>query len=125
MKEQKFEELRLSCEMWLKPLNMREIHQIKSQMKLSGTCEWIWSHDALKLWAGTQSTTAKDRLLCVSGKSGCGKSILASSIVENLRQQGQRTMFFSFSGTDASRQTLNSLVRSFMWQILQDLLQET
>src|SRR5688572_19363466 len=111
--------------MWLKPPNMREVHQDKSQMKLSGTCEWIWSHDALKHWADIQNVATKDRLLCISGKSGCGKSILAASIVENLRQQGRHTMFFSFSGTDASRQSLDSLVRSCVWQLLQDMLNET
>lgn len=50
--------------------------------------------------------------------------MLASSIVEVLQSQQQHVLFFSFSGTDASRQTLDALVRASLWQLLQEIAYE-
>lgn len=114
------EEVRLKCQYWLNPANMKQVQESRFSMKLDGTCEWFWSHETVKLWTAEEGPASRDQLLCVSGKSGCGKSILASSVVEALRQRHQRAIFFSFSGTDASRATLDDLVRSLLWQVLDD-----
>jgi hypothetical protein len=60
------------------------------------------------------------RLLQISGVPGCGKSILASAMVQSLRDEKQQVLYFSFSGLDSTRQTHEHLVRSFLWQSLQD-----
>ena len=61
-----------------------------------------------------------NRILHISGSPGCGKSILASSIVDSMKRRGNRVFFFSFSGTDASRQALDSLVQSLLWQLFKE-----
>jgi tetratricopeptide (TPR) repeat protein len=119
------EDVRLKCQFWLRPANMNQVQESRFSMKLEGTCEWFWSHQSVKVWTTEQGPASRDRLLCVSGKSGCGKSILASSVVKVLRERHQRAIFFSFSGTDASRATLDDLVRSLLWQVLDDPDEET
>src|ERR1700739_3196099 len=35
------QDLKMRCEAWLKPANMKAIHHFQVQAKLQGTCEWI------------------------------------------------------------------------------------
>ena len=113
------EDQKLSYERWLKPADMKSIHLQQLQTKLDGTCLWIGSHEAFVRWATPQCSAIEDRLLVISGSHGCGKSILASSIVENLEETGHQTLFFAFSNLDGSRQTAAALPRTFLWQLLQ------
>jgi len=71
-------------------------------------------------WNEPSSLSGSDRLLCIYGTHGCGKSVLASSIVKGLKSKQQQTLFFSFSGTDGKRQTVDSLVRTILWQLLEE-----
>jgi tetratricopeptide (TPR) repeat protein len=111
------ENAKIQLDSWLKPPNVRAIHQSQVLVRLPGTCNWIWQNSTFKQWMQLSPSSASNRLLGISGTHGCGKSVLASSIVEGLEQQ---TLFFSFSGTDTGRQSFDSLVRSFIWQLLQD-----
>lgn len=56
-------------------------------------------------WKTTQSSTAKERMLRISGTHGCGKSVLASALVQSLEAEGKLVKLVSFSSTDADRQT--------------------
>ncbi|KAF7503591.1 hypothetical protein GJ744_003574 [Endocarpon pusillum] len=114
-------DMKLKYEQWLKPSNVREVYQHLLSSKLYGTCNWIWAHPTFVKWNNLSNSTASDQLLCIHGTNGCGKSVLASSIVEALNSQQQHVFFFSFSGTDASRQTLDALVRALLWQLLQEI----
>lgn len=97
---------------------MREAHQRKLQARVPNTCEWILSHPVFVQWDTSESEDATDRFLFISGKSGCGKSILASSVTEALKQQGKQTMYFYFSGLERSQQDADSLVRWFLLDAL-------
>ncbi|KAF8535317.1 hypothetical protein BDD12DRAFT_893306 [Trichophaea hybrida] len=48
---------------------------------LAGTCEWFLGNYKVKNWMNASHIT---RLLWVSGKPGCGKSIMASQLIQNL-----------------------------------------
>ncbi|UKZ51240.1 hypothetical protein TrVGV298_004998 [Trichoderma virens] len=99
--------------------NMREAHQRKVQAKVPQTCEWILSHPTFLQWETSKSQDAIDRFLFISGKSGCGKSVLASSVTEALKQRGMRTMYFYFSGLERSQQDADNLVRWLLLDTLQ------
>lgn len=116
--------LKIQCEGWLKPPNVRAIHQSQVQAKLHGTCGWIWLNPTFKEWSEPSPSHASDRFLCISGTHGCGKSVLASSIVDDLQKRDQQTLFFSFSGTDTGRQSFDCFIRSFLWQLLQSTIDE-
>ncbi|KUJ10932.1 uncharacterized protein LY89DRAFT_787259 [Mollisia scopiformis] len=60
-----------------------------------------------------------DRLLCIYGVHGSGKSVLASSIVSGLKDRQQKTLFFSFSGLESTRKSVEHLLRTILWQLIQ------
>ena len=98
----------------------RAIHDIQRQSRLEGTCEWIWANPGFMQLSTRSSQQASDRILCDYGPPGCRKSVLASSIEEGFRKKQFTTLFYSFSGMDADRQSINGLIRNFLWQLLQD-----
>ncbi|KAL7943569.1 hypothetical protein V8C42DRAFT_110893 [Trichoderma barbatum] len=99
--------------------NMRECHQRKIQAKAPDTCDWILSHPTFIQWETLQSEDYTSRFLFISGKSGCGKSILTSSVIEELKQQGKQTLYFYFSGLERSQQDSDNLVRWLLLDALQ------
>jgi hypothetical protein len=114
------QDLKMRCEAWLKPANMKAVRHFQAQAKLQGTCEWIWTNNTFQEWNASSPQAALDRILAIHGIHGCGKTVLASSVISGFDKQGQRWLFFSFSGTDATRRSTDSLVRSFIWQLLRD-----
>ncbi|KAH0563134.1 hypothetical protein GP486_002303 [Trichoglossum hirsutum] len=100
----------MGCKSWLRPLDVGSMYQTK----LPGTCDWIWTDPTFMKW---NQPSSSDRLLCIYGTHGCGKSVLASSIVERLKSHQSQTLFFYFSGTDDSQRKLDSLVRTLLWQL--------
>ena len=113
------EELRIQCERWLKPSDVKPIHLHQVQARLNGTCEWITSNVVFENWVKPESLTTRDRLLVISGSHGSGKSILASSIVVRLEKAQQHPLFFAFSSSDGNRKTSESLIRTLLRQVLQ------
>ncbi|CAH0022634.1 unnamed protein product [Clonostachys rhizophaga] len=118
MQAQNAENMRSRCDTWLNPANMLGVHQARSRTRVTGTCEWLLSSQAYDSWVRTESDLAEDRLLSILGKGGCGKSILSSYIVDKTQEGHGITIYFSFSGADAPRQTLQSLVRSLVSQLV-------
>src|SRR5579862_8762016 len=112
--------LKHRCQAWLKPLpNVRDFHERRLKTKLHGTCDWIWAHPAFIKWDESPSLSAPDRLLCIYGTHGSGKTVLASSIIEGFKAKQLQTLFFYFSGTDPCLQSLGDLVRTLLWQLLE------
>ena len=118
--QRQHEELKLQCERWLKPANVKHVHLHQIRAKLDGTCDWIASNNIFERWVKPEPSTSRDRFLVISGIHGCGKSVLASSIVARLEKAKQHTLFFSFSSSDGSRQTSENLIRTLLWQLLQE-----
>ncbi|KAF4444534.1 Tetratricopeptide-like helical [Fusarium austroafricanum] len=89
--------------------------------KTPKTCDWVWSHPMFLDWVH-HSSVAPDanlnRILCVYGTKGCGKSVLVKSIAEEFRGRGEVILHFSFwAGSEAQRK-LYDLLRTVTWQIL-------
>ena len=118
--QRQHEELKLQCERWLKPANVKHLHLHQVRVKLDGTCDWIASNNFFKRWVKSGPSPSRDRFLVISGTHGCGKSVLASSVVARLEKAKQHTLFFSFSSSDGSRQTSENLIRTLLWQLLQE-----
>ncbi|PMD45533.1 hypothetical protein L207DRAFT_257269 [Hyaloscypha variabilis F] len=118
--ESRQEAQKFRCQSWLEPPNVRDFHQLQVHTKLRGTCDWIKWNPAFVKWIEPSSLSASDRLLSISGTHGCGKTILASSIIEDLKSKQLQTIFFYFSGNMESLKGLNGIVRTFLWQFLED-----
>ena len=112
------QELKIQCEMWLKPADVKHVHLHQVSVRLDGTCNWIASNGAFRRWAESGLMTVHDRLLVISGTHGCGKSVLASSIVVRLNEDDRYTLFFAFSSSDGSRQNFGDVVKALIWQLL-------
>jgi hypothetical protein len=82
--------------------------------------------------------TRSNSFLWLHGKPGCGKTILSSSIVEDLAESGsysQGLLYFYFDFIDPGKRTLEKMVRSLItqlcykredaWKLLDSLLSES
>lgn len=111
------DDVKIKFEAWLRPANFREKYSIQLEKRLTGTCDWVFNHNSFQEWLnGSTSASSLDRLLCISGLHGCGKSVMAASIGEHLKSQGHPVLYFPFSATDMSQQSLDDLARCFLWQ---------
>ncbi|KAI0111191.1 hypothetical protein GGR51DRAFT_509224 [Nemania sp. FL0031] len=91
--------------------------------RLQGTCEWIWSHPVFCQWqkgpAGTSPVGHEHRLLCIYGPKGCGKSVLAASIVGKLKVPFNSAVGFSFWAGSHNQQKLLAFLCTFLWHLIQ------
>ncbi|KAF5703328.1 tetratricopeptide-like helical [Fusarium mundagurra] len=89
--------------------------------KTPGTCEWIWSQLTFCDWTKASSIMPDsyiERLLCIYGMKGCGKSVLIKSIAQRLGEQGQIALHFSFWSGNENQRKLQDLLRTLVWQTL-------
>ncbi len=89
--------------------------------KLAGTLNWVWSHPALAKLTVENTTEPKDRILCIYGVKGCGKSVLASSIAADLKDRNAVVGFFSFWSGSESQRRITSWLSTLVWQLLEQL----
>lgn len=68
---------------WLAPVNVDEMLDKATQNKIPGTGRWVLD-DALSDWL--QSPDVKKPLIWIIGKSGSGKTVLFSTIIEELNR---------------------------------------
>ncbi|KAF5544001.1 tetratricopeptide-like helical [Fusarium napiforme] len=88
--------------------------------KIPGTCDWIWPHTTFSDWTRGPSNWPESnlhRVLCIYGIKGCGKSVLARSIAQQLRERGQIALHFSFWSSNENQRQLEHLLRTVVWQV--------
>ncbi|KAI0552944.1 hypothetical protein F4679DRAFT_30471 [Xylaria curta] len=92
---------------------------------LQATCEWIWSHPSFCEWqhapAHSSPVGHERRIMCIYGPKGCGKSVLATSLVKKLESPDNIAVCFSFwAGSDDQRKLL-AFLRTFLWHLIQKI----
>ncbi|MCJ1441536.1 MAG: hypothetical protein MMC23_002025 [Stictis urceolatum] len=84
---------------------------------LQGTCAWFFRRDEYACFNGT-SPQSQTQFLWISGKPGCGKSVLAAQIIEDLSKSGNIvTYVFCKTGLE-KRNTPNAILRNLLFQLL-------
>jgi hypothetical protein len=113
--KQELEDEQRKIRMWLKPANLDDEQRRRQKEHVEHTNAWFLALPSFQNWL--KGTT---RLLWAIGKPGCGKSILASSIVDQLHSQGLQPLYFYFNSKLGTRLDAGSLglVRSFLVQIM-------
>ncbi|KAI1208286.1 uncharacterized protein F4807DRAFT_432316 [Annulohypoxylon truncatum] len=95
---------------------------------LSDTCEWIWSHPVFSQWLPTIGIAGHGnfapRMMCIYGTKGCGKSVLAASIVERLKIPDKVAALFSFWASRESQRKLTDFLPTLLWHLLQYISDE-
>ena len=102
---------------WLSPPDPWTNHHSARQRHESGTGAWLLESDSYMRWKA-----GKVEHLWISGKAGCGKTVLCSTVVEDVQQHchtrddlGLGVFYFSFS--DQGKQSCEDLLRSLVVQL--------
>ncbi|KAK5242070.1 hypothetical protein LTS06_011754, partial [Exophiala xenobiotica] len=81
-----------NCHQALKTSTYEDFKDV-NPARVDGTCQWVLSHPQYCQWYDEQH----DGLLWISADPGCGKSVLAKSLVDNeLRNTGEHTVCYFF-----------------------------
>ncbi|KAI9455153.1 hypothetical protein BJY52DRAFT_1172356, partial [Lactarius psammicola] len=108
-------QLRESLRMWQSPPDPSTSHNIASDRQHGGTAEWFIRDGKFGEWKVTGS------LLWIHGKPGSGKSVLCSSIINDITtlcNDGSATMgYFYFDFRDINKQARRNLLSSLLTQL--------
>ncbi|CAG8253715.1 unnamed protein product [Penicillium nalgiovense] len=87
-----------------------EDHKDRNQEAIQGTCEWFTNHPLFQGWRDNTSSC----FLWVSADPGCGKSVLAKSLVDHkIRRSETRIICYFFFKDDHTEQ--KSAVNAFFY----------
>ncbi|CAI7588667.1 unnamed protein product [Penicillium pancosmium] len=86
------------------------------QKRHKGTGEWFLQSDSFKNWLSTPNS-----FLWLHGLPGCGKSVLLSTAVDNIKQFDANAglAYFYFDFKDPSKQNASGMLRSLIVQLLE------
>ena len=109
-----FEQRRLNIERWLSPSDPSANYNKALQQRQEGTGLWFLQTHAYAQWKMQRNST-----LWLYGIPGCGKTILSSTIIEDLVKTlpHERLLYFYFDFSDVHKQTLDNMVRSLINQL--------
>jgi len=100
---------------WLSPPDPSINHNIASKVHHNGTSQWFFQGSTFKQWKTNEC------FLWVHGKPGSGKSVLCSSIIQDittLSDAGCACMaYFYFNFQDIDKQKLGDLLPSLLFQL--------
>ncbi|KAJ9654757.1 hypothetical protein H2198_006275, partial [Neophaeococcomyces mojaviensis] len=82
--------------------------------RVDGTCQWVLSHPQYLQWY----TKAHDDLLWISADPGCGKSVLAKSLVDNeLRNREEHTICYFFFKDNEEQDNIATALCALLHQL--------
>lgn len=99
---------------WLSPSDALISLEKALDHRHQDTCRWLLESDLYRHWR-----TTPDSFLWLYGISGCGKTVLASSVIDQLRSEDQAppTAFFYFDVNGGGRRDLPQMLRSLLFQL--------
>ncbi|KAH8800442.1 nucleoside phosphorylase domain-containing protein [Xylogone sp. PMI_703] len=99
---------------WLQSSNPSMNYDKALEQRQSGTGRWVLEHIKFVRWK-----TQPNSFLWLHGIAGCGKTILSSTILENLQstQYLSSVIYFYFDFNDVGKQSLESMLRSLINQL--------
>ncbi|KAK4119292.1 ankyrin [Parathielavia appendiculata] len=103
---------------WLCNIDPSETHNAARAKHEKGTGDWLVRHnEQFQAWREQPGS-----LLWLHGKAGCGKSILASTVIKHLRKRYSpdpltALAYFYFSFSDAKKQGVDGMLASLVKQL--------
>ncbi|KAG9757778.1 purine and uridine phosphorylase, partial [Aureobasidium melanogenum] len=101
---------------WLSPPDHNTNQTAALTKRHDGTGQWFVKGEVF-----TAFKEGKVPFLWLSGIPGCGKTILSSSIIEDLQHSSLAAsavlLYFYFDFSDVRKQTLDDALRSLLWQL--------
>ena len=113
VRDMSFKQRRGNIERWLSSSDPSTNYNKALQQRQEGTGLWFLQNHAYIQWKMQRNST-----LWLYGMPGCGKTILSSTIIEDLGKTllHQPLLYFYFDFNDIHKQTLDSMVRSLISQ---------
>ncbi|RYP75133.1 hypothetical protein DL771_002594 [Monosporascus sp. 5C6A] len=113
VKDVAFEQRGEKIERWLLPSDPSTNYNKALQQRQKGTGLWFLQNDAFTNWRRQRNS-----FLWLCGIPGSGKTILSSTIVEDLKRSlPDQLLYFYFDFNDTGKQILESMVRSLISQL--------
>lgn len=102
---------------WVGAPDQTPYHAAACQKHEPGTGQWLLESDTYKTWK-----TSSGAHLWLHGKAGCGKTVLCSTLIEDLKlhcasAKDSALAFFYFSFSDANSQSYRKLLASLVQQL--------
>ncbi|KAN0136186.1 hypothetical protein V8E53_006046 [Lactarius tabidus] len=113
--EIKWNQLKQLLRTWLSPADPSTNHNIARKAHHEGTAVWLFQGRVVIEWKTAGS------LLWIHGKPGSGKSVICSSVIQDIMamcEAGSAIMvYFYFDFRDLSKQSCHDLLRSLVFQL--------
>ncbi|KAI9438083.1 hypothetical protein H4582DRAFT_2098859 [Lactarius indigo] len=113
--EIKWNQIKQLLRAWLSPADPSTNHNIARKAQHKGTSVWFFQGNIFIEWKSTGS------LLWVHGKPGSGKSVICSSVIQDIMavcEAGSAIMaYFYFDFRDLTKQTCHDLLLSLVFQL--------
>lgn len=99
---------------WLKPSEQQNnFDQAQDEIgRYQTESTWLFEQEDYRDWI-----SHKIHHIWLHGRSGCGKTVLASTVIKQLLEGEKLCLYFFFDFRDAGKQSLESLLRSLIWQL--------
>ncbi|EEU37940.1 uncharacterized protein NECHADRAFT_88282 [Fusarium vanettenii 77-13-4] len=114
-KEKNREARRCALIEWLAAPDISAAHLSAQDQREEGTGEWFLESQEFLEWANT------GRSMWLAGDVGCGKTVLCSSVIEELKsrapQRGDRIAYFYFTFSDTDRHGIAGFLKSVLRQL--------
>ncbi len=105
---------RAKIERWLSPPDPSINHNKALRQRHEGSGSWLLRSENLWEWKAQRNS-----FLWLRGIPGCGKTILSSTVIENLDSFTSRKplLYFYFDFNEVDKQTLDGMIRSLVGQL--------
>lgn len=97
---------------WLAAPNPSENHNRALDERHSNTGLWCLESTQYRQWKAKSNSC-----LWLHGIPGCGKTVLSSTMIEDLQHDGYTVIFFYFDFNNKEKQSFENMVRSLIWQL--------
>ena len=105
---------------WISSIDHKQKHQDIRSPRLDGTGEWLLRTKEFQIWLQKRPTC--DNVLWCQGIQGSGKSILASLVIDNLRETFQDDQvgiaYFYFDYRNQENQSAEKVISSLLKQLV-------
>lgn len=92
-----------------------EKHKARNPDRVDGTCQWFLQHQKFHNWQESKTSS----LLWVSADPGCGKSVLAKSLLDQelLSTTSRTTCYFFFKDDDVNQKSTTKALAALLHQL--------
>ncbi|KAL9082444.1 MAG: hypothetical protein Q9165_008890 [Trypethelium subeluteriae] len=100
---------------WLQPPDPSENYNKALEQRHEGSGRWFLESEVFTEWK-----TRSSSFLWLHGIPGCGKTILSTTIIEDLKKNippSHLLLYFYFDFSDTSKQSLDKMIRSLVSQL--------